>query len=180
MVFPGFTYVGPDRPEGHKPEQAKFTKVRSGRPEGFPWDDIWIEICRRVHYEGLPPTVAELTRYVQEWCENQYGKQPGDSTLKPKLGKLYRVLRRDDTDFSTVFVHFRLTTRDQLRKLPTSPIRPAVPRFSVSKLDQPQSCATVKLRGHTWLVRRSISTSATTSGCSTKPVRSSMTLAAMI
>ena len=61
----------------------------------FPWDDIWIEICRHVHYEGLPPTVAELTRYVQEWCENQYGKQPGDSTLKPKLGKLYQVLRRD-------------------------------------------------------------------------------------
>jgi len=95
MVIPGFTYVGPDRPEGHKPEQPKFTKVRSGRPEGFPWDDIWIEICRHVHYEGLPPTVAELTRYVQEWCENQYGKQPGDSTLKPKLGKLYQVLRRD-------------------------------------------------------------------------------------
>ena len=96
MVIPGFTYVGPDRPEGHKPEQPKFTKVRSGRPEGFPWDDIWIEICRHVHYEGLPPTVAELTRYVQEWCENQYGKQPGDSTLRPKLGKLYQVLRRDE------------------------------------------------------------------------------------
>ena len=93
---PGFTYVGPDRPEGHKPEQPKFTKVRSGRPEGFVWDDIWIEICRHVHYEGLPPTVAELTRYVQEWCENRYGKQPGDSTLKAKLGKLYQVLRRDE------------------------------------------------------------------------------------
>ena len=63
---PGFTYVGQDRPEGHKPEQPKFTKVRSGRPEGFVWDDIWIEICRHVHYEGLPPTVAELTRYVQQ------------------------------------------------------------------------------------------------------------------
>ena len=49
-----------------------------------------------VHYEGLPPTVAELMRYVQQWCENQYGKQPGDSTLKPKLGKLYQVLRRDE------------------------------------------------------------------------------------
>ena len=96
MVIPGFTYVGPDRPEGHKPEQPKFTKVRSGRPEGFLWDDIWIEICRHVHYEGLPPTVAELMRYVQQWCENQYGRQPGDSTLKPKLGKLYKVLRRDE------------------------------------------------------------------------------------
>ena len=44
MVIPGFTYVGQDRPEGHKPEQPKFTKVRSGRPEGFLWDDIWIDL----------------------------------------------------------------------------------------------------------------------------------------
>jgi hypothetical protein len=95
-VLPGFKYVGPDRPEVKKPEQPKFAKARSGRPEGFPWDDIWIEICRYVHDEGLPRTVAELTRHVQQWCENQYRKQPGDSTLKPKLGKLYKALRRDE------------------------------------------------------------------------------------
>ena len=96
-VIPGFTYVGRKRPEGEKPEQSNFAKARSGRPEGFPWDNIFDEICRHVHYEGLPPTVAELTRYVQDWCENQYGKQPGDSTLKPKLGKLYQVLAEGRT-----------------------------------------------------------------------------------
>ena len=84
------------------------------------WDDIWIEICRHVHYEGLPPTVAELTRYVQEWCENRYGKQPGDSTLKPSSGSSIRSCGGTNTDFSTVFAHFRLTTRDQLRKLTSS------------------------------------------------------------
>jgi hypothetical protein len=96
MVIPGFTYVGRDRQEVHKLKQPKFTKAPGGRPEVFPWDDIWIEICRYVHVEGLPQTIAELTRHVQEWCENQYDKQPGDSTLKPKLGKLYKALRGDE------------------------------------------------------------------------------------
>ena len=94
--IPGFTYIGREPNEDRKPEPAKFTKARSGRPEKFPWDDIWIEICRSIHDEGLPETIAELMRHVQQWCENQDIEQPGDSTLKPKLRKLYEVLKRDE------------------------------------------------------------------------------------
>lgn len=96
MVIPGFKYVGRERGKNHEPEQPKFAKARSGRPEGFQWDDVWIETCRYIHENGVPATDAELMRHLQEWCENQFGKQPGDSTLKPKLRKLFRVLRWDE------------------------------------------------------------------------------------
>ncbi len=93
MIIPGFTYVGRERPEGRKQEQPKFANARGGRPEGFSWDDIWVETCRYIHENGLPETQAELMQHLQEWCENQFGKQPGDSTLKPRVGKLFRALR---------------------------------------------------------------------------------------
>lgn len=72
------------------------TKSRGGRPEDYPWDDIWIEICRIIYEEGVPTTHSELIEKVQQWCENHYGKQPADSTLKPKISKLYNTLYKND------------------------------------------------------------------------------------
>ena len=97
MVLPGFVYVGKrDEGEAHKPHQPKYPKARTGRPEEFPWEDIWIEVCRFIHENGIPTTHAELIQYLQQWCENRYGRQPGDSTLKPKVRKLYGALRPDE------------------------------------------------------------------------------------
>jgi hypothetical protein len=46
--IPGFVYVGRERPESHRPVEPKLAKARTGRPEEFPWDDIWIETCRYI------------------------------------------------------------------------------------------------------------------------------------
>ena len=67
--------------------------ARGGRPQKFSWDEIWIETCRYIHYEGIPTTSASLMRHLQQWYENRFGEQPADSTLKPKLRKLYAALR---------------------------------------------------------------------------------------
>jgi len=69
---------------------------RGGRPQKFSWEDIWIETCRYIHYEGVPSTAAGLMRHLQQWCENQFGEQPADSTLKPKLRKLHAALLQPD------------------------------------------------------------------------------------
>ena len=69
---------------------------RGGRPQKFSWEDIWIETGRFIHYEGVPPTAAGLMRHLQQWCEDQFGEQPADSTLKPKLRKLYAALLQPD------------------------------------------------------------------------------------
>jgi hypothetical protein len=76
----------PQRPSGS----------RGGRPDKFPWDDVWIETCRYVHHKGVPANPAELMKYLQQWCEIQFGQQPADSTLKPKLRKLYTALLQPD------------------------------------------------------------------------------------
>jgi hypothetical protein len=43
------------------------TTPRGGRPQKFSWEDIWIETCRYIHYEGLPPTAAGLMRHLQQY-----------------------------------------------------------------------------------------------------------------
>lgn len=77
-----------------KPRQ--YSASGGGRPNKFPWDDVWIEACRYIHYNGLPDVPAELMKHLQQWCEDRLDEQPSDSTLKPKLRKLYTALQQSD------------------------------------------------------------------------------------
>jgi hypothetical protein len=64
-----------------------------GRPPNYDWDRIWVEIVRVVHEEGLPARKSQLVEKIQQWCEDEYGRQPSESTLKPKIALLWEVLR---------------------------------------------------------------------------------------
>jgi hypothetical protein len=92
----GRSLTNPKPAESANTESQIYPRSRGGRPKKFSWDDIWIETCRYIHDNGIPATAAELMRHLQQWCENQFGEQPADSTFKPKLRKLYAVLRRPD------------------------------------------------------------------------------------
>jgi hypothetical protein len=94
MRIPGFEYVGRERDQGEKPVEPNFAKARTGRPEKFAWDDIWIETCRYIFANGVPATHAELIDYLQQWCEDKFDVQPADSTLKLKIRKLFIALDR--------------------------------------------------------------------------------------
>jgi hypothetical protein len=96
MRIPGFVYVGRERDQGHKPVEPNFARARTGRPEKFSWDDIWIETCRYIYQNGVPATHAGLIDYLQQWCEVKFGNQPADSTLKLKVRKLFAALERPD------------------------------------------------------------------------------------
>ena len=50
----------------------------------LPAEIAYIMVIPGFTYVGqdLPPTVAELTRYVQECCENRYDKQTGGQHIK--------------------------------------------------------------------------------------------------
>jgi len=67
-----------------------------GRPKKFDWDAIWAEICRIVHFDGVPETQAELVSRVQSWCQSELGAAPETSTLKPKVRSLFKKLNRDE------------------------------------------------------------------------------------
>jgi hypothetical protein len=96
VVFQNFIAGRPLNSESADAEPQRDAVSRGGRPNKFLWDDVWIETCRYVHYKGLPDVSAELMKYLQQWCEDQFGQQPADSTLKPKLRKLYTALQRPD------------------------------------------------------------------------------------
>jgi len=99
ISHPTLVYVGRERPSAPIAEHdggQKPARARTGRPEKFNWDEVWAEICRFVHDEGLPKRQAELIDCVQQWCEDRYGDQPSESTLKPKIRKVYDALRRHE------------------------------------------------------------------------------------
>ncbi|WP_156878227.1 hypothetical protein [Sphingopyxis sp. QXT-31] len=66
---------------------------KGGRPRKGWWDDLWIEMIRRIEAGNLHPTsAAQLQKKMEDWLgENQI--YPGDSTLKPMANKLFKYLQ---------------------------------------------------------------------------------------
>lgn len=76
-------------------EAGALTRHAGGRPERLSWDEIWVEICGLIHDEGVPRTQAELISKIQKWYRVRFDDEPSDSTLKPKVRKLFERLQRD-------------------------------------------------------------------------------------
>ena len=63
-----------------------------GSPQKYDWDAFWIEVCRRVHDDGLPTTQAAMVRELQDWFDSNADVSPDPSTIKKKLTRLWKVL----------------------------------------------------------------------------------------
>jgi hypothetical protein len=71
-----------------------------GAPAKFKWDEIWFHTMAFVDEMGLPETQAALVRIVQQICaENELG-EPDESTLKPKIRRLFEIFRQDEKRWS--------------------------------------------------------------------------------
>jgi|GEM_PF-3055811 len=70
----------------------KREKPKGGRPRKGWWDDLWLEMIKRIQQGDLKPeNAADLQRMMEDWLgENQI--YPGDSTLKPTARKLFKYL----------------------------------------------------------------------------------------
>jgi hypothetical protein len=68
----------------------------SARPRGAQpthnWDAFWIETCRLLFFDGVPPSQAALIRHLQAWFAAQGKKVPDESTLKRKLKPLWELV----------------------------------------------------------------------------------------
>ena len=64
-----------------------------GVPPKFDWDGFWIEVCRRIHDDGVPPTQAALVRDLLDWFDANGIAAPDQSTVKKKISRLWKVLR---------------------------------------------------------------------------------------
>lgn len=56
------------------------------------WDAFWIETCRLLFFDGVPPSQAALIRHLQAWSAAQGKKVPDESTLKRKLKPLWDLV----------------------------------------------------------------------------------------
>jgi hypothetical protein len=64
---------------------------RGGRPAKFQWDDIWFRIMRYLHEKGFPEHQAEMVVAIQELCRDADLGEPDESTLKPKVRRLFKI-----------------------------------------------------------------------------------------
>ncbi|HKH83904.1 MAG TPA: hypothetical protein VKA25_09490 [Gemmatimonadales bacterium] len=77
---PGLSRINQERPRG--------------RPPKFSWEEFYAEIAVRADLDGLPPTQADLTRAMSEWCLKHWGEEPSESLLKEKIAPIYRHPRK--------------------------------------------------------------------------------------
>lgn len=66
---------------------------RGGRPAQYDWDAFWVEVCQRMHENGLPKTQADLVDEMLDWFVEKGDERIDQRTIEKKISKLYQVLR---------------------------------------------------------------------------------------
>jgi hypothetical protein len=64
-----------------------------GRPPKWNWEEFWLELCARVHEEGLPAKQTEMVEVMEQWFVDQRGDHPAESEIKKRVSRLWRRLR---------------------------------------------------------------------------------------
>ena len=75
-------------------DDGKRNAIRRGRKPKYDWDTFYAEIAVRADLDNLPETAAELQRNMAEWCQDTWGKEPGETMLKEKIAPIYRHPRK--------------------------------------------------------------------------------------
>jgi hypothetical protein len=73
---------------------SQIARSRGGRPPEYDWDALTIEIIRIADLDGLPEKQSELKEQLLQWCENTWGKQPAESSVKSRISDIYNGLGR--------------------------------------------------------------------------------------
>jgi hypothetical protein len=82
-----FDTLLPDATEPRAPNKG-------GRPAEYDWDAFTVEIIRIADLDALPETQSELVSNMLGWCEQAWGKQPAESSVKARISKIYNGLGR--------------------------------------------------------------------------------------
>ena len=87
VSFPDLmTWLRPDEP----------AKARAGNKRGpkpiYDWDRFWIEVVLIAGRPGgLPKKQAGLEKEMADWFVSETGDSPSDSTIRERVGRLYRT-----------------------------------------------------------------------------------------
>ena len=73
------------------PESA-VRQRRGGRPTQHDWDAFWIEVCRRVHEQGLPEIRKRLVEEMLDWFADRGDESIDERTVAKKISKLCKEI----------------------------------------------------------------------------------------
>ena len=73
---------------------SRIARSRGGRPAEYDWDTFVIEIIRIADMDSLPEKQSELKERMLQWCEDTWGKQPAESSVKSRISNIYNKLGR--------------------------------------------------------------------------------------
>ena len=73
--------------------EASAARGGPGAPPKYDWDGFWIEACRHIHDEGIPPTQAAMVRDLLDWFDRSGAAAPDPSTVKKKVSRLWKALQ---------------------------------------------------------------------------------------
>ena len=60
-----------------------------GRPPEFNWDELQLELARRAVKGDLPIKQEAFYEDMRNWCQSQWGRVPGETSLKGKIRPYY-------------------------------------------------------------------------------------------
>jgi hypothetical protein len=70
------------------------TRNVGGRPPKWDWEKFWLELCARIHEDGLPATQAEMVERMGQWFVNDLGDHPAESEIKKRVSGLWHRVGR--------------------------------------------------------------------------------------
>ena len=91
------TQSRPGHPADAETFESKEDKPRPkrGAPPRYDWQSFDVQVVLIAHYDGLPMSQAEMEEKMLQWCEENWGSQPGLSTVRERLGPIYRKLKEE-------------------------------------------------------------------------------------
>jgi hypothetical protein len=67
--------------------------VKSGRPPKIWWDDLWIEVARRIfHDDWKPETQEQAISDMLRWLSESKNEQVERSTIQQQMSKLFKTV----------------------------------------------------------------------------------------
>jgi hypothetical protein len=82
------------QPQSGDPAPTDQPRAKGGRPREYDWDAFTIEIIRIADMDRLPEKQSELIEQMLQWCENTWGRQPAESSVKSRISRIYNGLGR--------------------------------------------------------------------------------------
>ncbi len=70
-------------------------RPKRGAPPRYDWQSFDVQVVLIAHYDSLPMSQAGLEDKMLRWCEENWGSQPGLSTVRERLGPIYRKLKEE-------------------------------------------------------------------------------------